>query len=122
MLFPSKLIKQEYPFIFFLSFLCVVEYLIFQTLSYADANVFIDVDEIEHLRASYNILAGRIPFRDFFEHHHLLLNYLFTPVVFLFPKDPVIILIARFFIYGILFLIVSSSFKVNTCFCEPNFS
>lgn len=105
-------IKKEFLFVVFLSFLCFLEYLVFKLFAYANADIFIDVDEVEHLRTSYNIIFGYVPFRDFFEHHHLLLSYLFAPIAFLFSKDPYILMIARFFIYVVLFLTVSFSFRV----------
>ena len=30
-------------------------------------------DDIEHLRATYFVSSGDIPYRDFFDHHHPLL-------------------------------------------------
>ena len=45
------------------------------TAFYHDFNV----DEQEHLYASYLIFNGNVPYRDFFEHHHPLLWYLFAP-------------------------------------------
>ncbi len=39
------------------------------------------VDEREHLSASYMIFRGLVPYRDFFEHHHPLMWYLFAPLL-----------------------------------------
>jgi hypothetical protein len=42
---------------------------------------FFDPDEIEHVHATWHVLAGRLPFVDFFEHHHPLLWYMLAPVL-----------------------------------------
>ena len=44
-------------------------------------------DEKEHLYASFLITKGFVPYRDFFEHHHPLLWYLFSPIVWLFSNS-----------------------------------
>lgn len=36
-------------------------------------------DELEHLHATYLVSLGKLPYRDFFEHHHPLLWYLAMP-------------------------------------------
>lgn len=46
---------------------------------------FILFDDIEHLRASYFVANGNVPYRDFFEHHHPLLWYILAPVVKILP-------------------------------------
>ncbi len=45
------------------------------------------MDEIEHLRASYFISLGDMPYRDFFEHHHPLIWFMFAPIISILPKD-----------------------------------
>ena len=40
------------------------------------------VDEREHIQASYFIYNGKVPYLDFFEHHHALMWYLFAPVFY----------------------------------------
>ncbi len=76
---------------------------------------FIDKDEIEHLRASFLISQGQIPFLDFFQHHHLLLNYLFAPIFEFIYRNPIIFFIARFFIYGILLTCTWYGVKILDC-------
>lgn len=44
-------------------------------------------DEFEHLRMSYLVGNGYIPYRDFFEHHHPLLWYVFAPIMMILPHD-----------------------------------
>lgn len=46
-------------------------------------------DDIEHLRAAYFVSNGEIPYRDFFEHHHPLLWYMFAPLVSVLPHSSV---------------------------------
>ena len=42
------------------------------------------VDEFEHLHASWLIFEGKLPYRDFLEHHNPLLWYISAPIVGLF--------------------------------------
>lgn len=48
------------------------------TLFFCDSVV---QDELEHLRASYFVSLGHVPYRDFFEHHHMLIWYMFAPIM-----------------------------------------
>lgn len=43
-------------------------------------------DELEHIHSTYLISLGQIPYRDFFEHHHPALWFLFSPI-FSITKD-----------------------------------
>lgn len=54
------------------------------------------LDTYEHIHASWLVSTGLVPYRDFFEHHHPLLWYLFAPVTQLFYRDVSIIFVARF--------------------------
>ncbi|MBP5352626.1 MAG: glycosyltransferase family 39 protein [Alphaproteobacteria bacterium] len=47
------------------------------------------IDEFEHLRASYLITLGFHPYADFFEHHHPLLWWLWTPILKFLPQHQV---------------------------------
>ena len=47
-------------------------------------------DDIEHLRASYFISLGEVPYRDFFEHHHPLLWYVLWPLIKILPQSTLI--------------------------------
>ncbi len=53
------------------------------------------VDEFEHLHASWLISIGKLPYRDFFEHHHPLLWYLSAPVVSLFYDNVIVFYVMR---------------------------
>lgn len=50
-------------------------------------SVTINVDELEHLRASWLISLGDIPYRDFWEHHHPLMWFLFAPLMKIIPEN-----------------------------------
>ncbi len=52
-------------------------------------------DTYEHIHASWLISIGKVPYRDFFEHHHPLLWYIFAPVTQLFYRHIEIVYIAR---------------------------
>lgn len=53
------------------------------------------MDTYEHIHASWLVSVGKVPYRDFFEHHHPLLWYLFAPITQLFYRDVYIIYVAR---------------------------
>jgi hypothetical protein len=42
---------------------------------------YLDGDEIEHVHSTWHVLNGRLPYVDFFEHHHSLLWYCLAPVL-----------------------------------------
>lgn len=48
---------------------------------------FIVYDDLEHLRAAYFVSLGDMPYRDFFEHHHPLLWYLWAPLIKILPHN-----------------------------------
>lgn len=48
------------------------------------------VDTFEHLRMSFLVSEGYVPYRDFFEHHHPLLWYVLAPFMMLLPHNTVI--------------------------------
>lgn len=52
-------------------------------------------DEREHIHAIFMILDGRVPYRDFFEHHHPLFWYLLQPFVYFWGDDPSVWVYAR---------------------------
>ncbi len=40
-------------------------------------------DNVEHLHATWLVANGKVPYRDFFQHHNPLLWYIFAPIVYL---------------------------------------
>lgn len=64
------------------------------------ARVF-DGDEGEHIHAGWHITQGETPYVDFFEHHHILLNYFIAITIKVFGEN-----IGIFYIWrGIMFLL-----------------
>lgn len=58
-------------------------------------------DDIEHLKAAYFISSGDVPYRDFFEHHHALMWYLWAPIIAVLPHDTIFtLLFARIVSFG----------------------
>lgn len=55
------------------------------------------VDLIEHIRASYFIQKGLIPYKDFFEHHNPLLWFVLSPLTYMLEGNMIIIPLARTF-------------------------
>ena len=74
--------KSFYPFIFIMMFLNALGVV----LCYFYGSTII-VDEIEHLRASWFISQGYLPYRDFFEHHHPLLWFAWSPLMKILPQQ-----------------------------------
>lgn len=68
---------------------------------YNSFNFHLNVDEREHLYASYMVFNGYVPYRDFFEHHHPLLWYLFAPFLIWFKNSPEIWYVMRGFGVGV---------------------
>ena len=48
--------------------------------------VYPEGDVMEHIHASYMVFSGKVPYRDFFQHHNPLLWYIFSPFVGLHAK------------------------------------
>ncbi len=66
-------------------------------------------DIAEHIQASFLVHQGVVPYRDFFEHHHPLLWYLFAPVVGLLERNIHVFGVVNyitflFFVIGLVFL------------------
>ena len=57
----------------------------------------VNMDEREHLYASYMVHNGYLPYRDFFEHHHPLLWYIFAPFLYFCDNTPYIWYVIRTF-------------------------
>ena len=53
------------------------------------------MDLVEHIHASWLVSTGKVPYRDFFEHHNPLLWYLFAPITQLFYRQIEILYAAR---------------------------
>jgi hypothetical protein len=56
---------------------------------------FLDADELEHVHATWLVLQGQVPFRDFFEHHHPLLWFTLAPVLGLIGESATTLVIFR---------------------------
>ncbi len=55
----------------------------------------IDADESQHLHAAWLVGEGRIPYRDFWEHHSPLLYYVLAPLTRAFTDSPRVYVAAR---------------------------
>lgn len=53
-------------------------------------------DDLEHIHAAWLVWNGEVPYRDFFEHHHSLLWYVFAPLIGLFGRNIMIFYLLRF--------------------------
>lgn len=129
-----NLCKPKYErFLFYvLWFLLIINF--GQTIFSLLCSKYIIFDDIEHLRASYFVSLGDIPYRDFFEHHHPLLWYIFAPFIRFFPKDTItavymgrficltISIISGYFIYKTEKKFIGGTlcalFCLNLCFCN----
>lgn len=74
-------------------FLCgIIEFLLMAAVFY---NHYLCMDHAEHLRASWLVWQGKVPYRDFFEHHNPLLWFLMAPVTAAFYKQAIILYVSR---------------------------
>ena len=48
---------------------------------------YVVFDGFEHIKISYLVSQGNVPYRDFFEHHHPLLWYVFAPIMYVLPHN-----------------------------------
>lgn len=53
------------------------------------------VDTLEHIRASYFIENGLLPYKDFFEHHNPLLWFMLAPLTKIFKRNLIIVDVVR---------------------------
>ena len=67
--------KISYSVLGLYSFYCIC--LICWTGFYSGST---DGDTIEHIHTSWLIHTGKIPYKDFFQHHNPLLWYIFSPL------------------------------------------
>lgn len=67
--------------------------LILQIIGFILGFVFITYinDGFEHLRMSWLVSQGYVPYRDFFEHHHPLLWYVYLPFTILLPHNVMVV-------------------------------
>ncbi|MBR3661987.1 MAG: glycosyltransferase family 39 protein [Alphaproteobacteria bacterium] len=72
-----------------IALICFIFVGLIATLCFCDSVLF---DELEHLRSSYFVSMGEAPYRDFFEHHHPLIWYLFAPIIKILPYNNIIAL------------------------------
>ena len=62
-------------------------------------NIFIGyqaiTDDLEHIHASWLVWNGQVPYKDFFEHHHPLMWYLFAPIVGMCNRNIMVFFVIR---------------------------
>ena len=76
--------------------LAVVSFIVLAFLKvFYSGGLFVDL--IEHIRASYFIQKGLIPYKDFFEHHNPLLWFVLSPLTYMLEGNMIIIPLARTF-------------------------
>lgn len=63
-------------------------------------------DDVEHLHSAWLVFEGKLPYRDFFQHHNPLLWYLFAPLVGFFAYDITIFDVVRIISTGVMFLVL----------------
>lgn len=73
------------------------------TLVYLGFTQTIWPDDKEHLTASYFVYKGLVPYRDFFEHHHPLMWYLFAPLFYVISDWTYMYYVIRIFMLFIAF-------------------
>jgi hypothetical protein len=61
----------------------VIMIILFLLLIYVQVNKSFSWDELEHIHSTYLISEGLVPYKDFFQHHHPLMWYLYAPIFWL---------------------------------------
>ena len=74
------------------------------------------VDEFEHLHASWLVSTGKIPYKDFLEHHNPLLWYLSAPIMQLFYDNVFVFYVMRGISFCASLLIAWYVFKIAQFF------
>lgn len=76
------------------------------------------VDEFEHLHASWLVAEGKVPYKDFLEHHNPLLWYLSAPIMQLFYDNAIIFYVMRGISFCASLLIAWYIFKIVQLFSD----
>jgi hypothetical protein len=71
-----------------------------------------DHDEFEHIHTAWKLGQGEVPYRDFFQHHHLLLHTLMRPWLGIFGDDIATILLMRVLFFGILLVTAVTVYRL----------
>lgn len=79
-----ELIKNKY-----LCFILLLNIIILGYFFCYDGYAYMDT--FEHLRMSWLVSLGNMPYRDFFEHHHPLLWYMFAPLMKVLPHNAMLV-------------------------------
>lgn len=80
---------------------------------------FLDADELEHLHATWLVLNGQVPFRDFFEHHHPLAWFTLAPVLALTGESAAAVIAFRLVFFGLTLAIVRATYQL-ALECRPS--
>ena len=94
--------KQIINYLFITTLFLEFIFIVLTALTWGKSNI----DEFEHLHASWLVWEGLFPYRDFFEHHHPLLWYLFAPFTALFYNN------ANIYYFGHFFAMLASIFSL----------
>ena len=78
------------------------------------------VDEFEHLHASWLVSEGLFPYRDFFEHHHPLIWYIFAPIVSFFYNDVIVFYVVRCISFLISIVTLLYIYKISLFFTNKS--
>lgn len=99
------LVEEKCQKLFFTLFMAFFVFVAFYSAMTAFRFNFFDV--VEHIQSSWLVSEGKLPYKDFFEHHHPLLWYLFAPVVKLFYQNILIFPLAQVIgVIGYLLIII----------------
>lgn len=80
---------------------------------------YLDADELEHLHATWLVLQGQVPFRDFFEHHHPLTWFVLAPLLSVTGESASAILVFRL-VFFLLTLAIARVTYLIALECAPS--
>ncbi len=89
----NRLIEEKCQKLFFVLFMAFFVFVAFYSALTSFKGFF--VDTIEHIHSSWLVSEGKLPYKDFFQHHNLLLWFLFAPVTKIFYQNPIIFSMAK---------------------------
>lgn len=78
---------------------------------------YLSSDELEHIQCSWLVFRGRIPYVDFFQHHHGLIWYVFSLVFYVSGESATSVILIRLinlsFAFGILYCIYLIALQIS---------
>jgi hypothetical protein len=96
--------------------LIVINAILLMFMLFNSITRYMDGDEGEHIHAAWYISEGKVPYVDFFEHHHMILNYLIALSIKLIGETIVIFYLWRLIVFILSMILVYFTYKLGKRF------